>query len=100
MKSTISNSIAKIVMGVTANKKSILAIPSEEKDKDTVEFVIDEKNTRILVHSQGILIKAKSTSNNLGMGLKRLVSNPDLCRITIPHADVERAVDIILGLDC
>lgn len=96
MNSKVNNSVATIVMGVTANKKSILAIPSEEKD--TVEFVIDE-SARILVHSQGIMITANSTSNNKGMGLESLSSQPKLCRKTIRHADAKKAVDIILGLD-
>ena len=100
MSEKVNNSVAQIVRGVVANKKAILAIPTEPEKKDTIEFVIDEQKTRILVHSQGITIKAKSTPNNLELGLKPLSSNPDFCRIILSHSEVEKAKDIISELDC
>ena len=97
MNENIKNSIFTITWEVLKQKKPISLIPSEKND--TVELDISGPYSNILVHSQGILIKAKATHNNLSLGLVPLKSDRKYCKATLGHKHADKAAEIILKLN-
>lgn len=91
----VDKSIGTIITGLTAAKKPILVIPS--KTKSSVELTINEK-AKIYIYAKGIRISARSSSNNLGIGLQRVKTNPGISRKILPHSKVNEAIKIILNI--